>query len=64
MRMATAILTATATITTTATIDYNSCVESNGMITAIIYLLFIFDENVRENLLATKGMGGGRGIVG
>jgi hypothetical protein len=26
--------------------------------------LFIFDENARENLWATKGMGGGRGIVG
>ncbi len=27
-------------------------------------LLFIFNENARENLLATKRMGGGKGLVG
>jgi hypothetical protein len=58
------MLTTTATVTTMATIDYCLLLESNGMIAVIIYFLFIFNENAREIFLATKVMGGGRGIVG
>ncbi len=34
------------------------------MIAAILYFLFIFNENARKNLLAMKVMGGGREKVG
>jgi hypothetical protein len=34
------------------------------MIVAIIYFLFTFNENARENLLATKVIRGGRAKVG
>jgi hypothetical protein len=64
MAMTMAMLTTTATVTTTATIDYCLHLESNGMIAAILYFLFIFNENARTNLLAMKVMGGGRGKVG
>ncbi len=64
MAMAMAMLTTTATVTTMATIHYCLLLESHGMIAAIIYFLFIFDEFKRENLWAMKGKGGGRGIVG
>jgi hypothetical protein len=63
MAMTMAVLTRTATVTMTATIEYHLLLESNGMIAVIIYFLFIFNENTRENLLATKVMGGGRGTV-
>ncbi len=33
------------------------------MIVAIIYFYYIFNDNARENLLATKVMGGGRAKV-
>jgi hypothetical protein len=65
MAMAMAMLTMTATVMMMATIDYCSLLESDGMIAAILYIfLFIFYENARHNFWATKGMGGGRGIVG
>jgi hypothetical protein len=38
--------------------------ENNGMIAVIIYFLIIFNDNARENLLATKIIGGGRAKVG
>ncbi len=46
------------------TINYHLLLESNRIIVVVIYFLFIFNENARENLWATKGMGGGRVIVG
>jgi hypothetical protein len=63
MVMTIAMLTMTAMVTMTATVDYHSLKESNWMILAISYSLFIFNENVRKNLLTTKVMGGGRGKV-
>jgi hypothetical protein len=60
MVMTMAMLTMTATVMTMAMIDYCLLLESNGMIAAILCFLFIFNENVRKNLLATKVMGGGR----
>ncbi len=57
-------LTTIATVMTTATIDYCLHLQSNGMIAAILYFLFTFNENATKNLLATKVMGGGRGKVG
>ncbi len=62
--MTVAILMMTATVRMMMMIDYCSLLESNGMIAAIICFLFIFNDNARENLLATKVMGGGRGKVG
>ncbi len=59
-----AMLTMTVTITMMTTIDYHLLLESDGMIAAILYFLFIFNENARKNSLATKVMGGGRGNVG
>jgi hypothetical protein len=47
MAMTMAMLTMTATVTTTAMIDYCLLPKSNGMIVAIIYFLFIFNENAR-----------------
>jgi hypothetical protein len=64
MAMTMAILTMTAMVATAATIDYCLLLESNGMIAAIIYFLFILNENARENLLAAKKMSEGRGVVG
>jgi hypothetical protein len=64
MAMIMAMLTTTATVMTTAMIDYCSFLEINGMIAVIINFLFIFNENARENQLATKVLGGGRGKVG
>jgi hypothetical protein len=55
-----AMLTMTLTVTTMGMIDYCPLLESNGMIVAIIHNFFLFNENARENLLATKVMGGGR----
>ncbi len=52
---------ATATI---AMIDCCLFYDSDGTIAAIIFFLFIFDENAPENLWATKGIGGERGIWG
>jgi hypothetical protein len=62
MAMTIAMLTMTAMVATTAIIDSCLLLESNGIIGAIIYFLFIFND-ARENLLATKVMGGGRGKV-
>ncbi len=59
-----AMLTMTATVTTMGKIDYCLLLKSNGMIAAILYFLFIFNENARKNLLVAKAMGGGRGMVG
>jgi hypothetical protein len=53
----------TAMATMIATIDYCLLVKNDGMIVAILYF-FMFNENGRKNLLATKVMGGGRGKVG
>jgi hypothetical protein len=64
MAMTMAMLAMTAMVMTTAMIGYCSLLESNRMIAAIIYFLFIFNENTRFNLLATKVMGGGRRKVG
>jgi hypothetical protein len=64
MLMTLAMLAMTATVTTTAMIDYCLLLESGGMIAAIMYFLFIFNENAREKLLAMKVMGGGRRKVG
>jgi hypothetical protein len=47
MGMAMAMLTTTAMEMTTATIDDHLLLESNRMIAAIIYFLFIFNENTR-----------------
>ncbi len=47
MAMTMAVLTMTATVTTLAMIDYHLLLESDGMIAAIVYFLFIFDENAR-----------------
>ncbi len=63
MAMTMAMLTTTAMVMKSATNDYCLLLESNGMIAAIIYFLLRFNENARENLLVTKVMGGGRGIV-
>ncbi len=59
-----AMLTMTAAVIMMAMIDYCLLLESNEMIAAILYFLFIFNENARNNLLATRVMGGGRGKVG
>ncbi len=64
MAMAMAMLTMTAMVTTMAMIVYRLLLESNGMIAAILYFLFIFNERARKDLLATKVMGGGRGKEG
>jgi hypothetical protein len=64
MAMTMAMLTMPATVTTTTMIDYWLLLESNGVIAVIIYFLFIFNDNARENLLATKVIGGGRAKVG
>ncbi len=65
MAMTMAILMMTAMVTMTATINYPLLLEINGMVVAIIFFHFIFNENARKtNLLATKVLGGGRGIVG
>jgi hypothetical protein len=53
-----------ATVMMMAMIDYHLLLESNEMIAAILYFLFIFNENARKNLLATKVLGGRRGKVG
>ena len=62
--MTIAMLMMTAMVMTMATIEYHLLLESNGMIVAILYFLFIFNGNARKKLLATKIMGGGRGKVG
>jgi hypothetical protein len=49
---------------TTAMIDRHSFHDSNGTIAAIIYILFIFNENATETLWAMNKVGGERGIVG
>jgi hypothetical protein len=59
-----AMLTMTAMVTMMTMINYWLLLESNGMIATIVYFLFIFSDNARENLLATKVMGGGRAKVG
>jgi hypothetical protein len=64
MAMAMAMLMMTPMVTTRAMIDYCLLLESDGMIAAILYFLFIFNENARKNLLATKVMEGGREKVG
>ncbi len=64
MAMTMAMLTMTAMAMTTATIDYRLLLESNGMIAAILYFLFVFNGKAIKNLLLTKVMGGGRGKVG
>ncbi len=64
MAMTMAMLTMTATVTMTTMIDYCLLLENDGMIAAMIYFLLKFNDNARENLLATKVMGGGRGKVG
>jgi hypothetical protein len=51
-------------VTTMKMIDYCLLLESDRRIAAIIYFLFIFNDNARENLLARKVIGGGRGKVG
>ncbi len=43
MAMTIAMLTRTATVMTMAMIDYPSLLESDGMIAAIIYFLFIHE---------------------
>jgi hypothetical protein len=64
MAMTMAMLTITAMVMAMVMIDYCLLLESDGMIAAIIYFLFIFNDSARDNLLATKVMGGGRGKVG
>ncbi len=63
MVMAMAMQTMTAMATMMGMINYCLLHESNGMITVLYILLFLFDENARENLWAIKGMGGGRRLV-
>jgi hypothetical protein len=48
MVMTMAMLTMTATVTSMMMIDYCLLLENNGMIAAIIYFLFIFNDNARE----------------
>jgi hypothetical protein len=62
--MTMAMLTMTAMVTTTTMIDYCLLLECDGMIAAIIYIFFTFNDNAREILLVTKVMGRGRGKVG
>ncbi len=51
--------------TTIAMINHCLSYDSNGTIAAIMYIfLFIFDENVQENLWATKRIGGEKGTGG
>ncbi len=64
MAMTIAMLTMTETVTMMAMIDYCLLLESNRMKAAILYFLFIFNENAKKNLLATKVMGGGRRKLG
>jgi hypothetical protein len=64
MAMTMAMLTTTATVIMMAMIDYCLLLKSNGMIAVVIYFLFIFNENAREDSLAMKVMKGGWGIVG
>ena len=63
MAMTMAMLTATATVTILATIDYHLLLENDGMIVAILYFLFVFNDNARENMLGTKLIGGIRAKV-
>jgi hypothetical protein len=61
------MVTVTAMATTRiAMIDCHSFYDSNGTIAAIIFFIFpfIFNENSPEDLWATKGIGGERGIWG
>jgi hypothetical protein len=48
MAMTMAMLMMTATVTTPAMIDHHSLLESNGIIAATLYFLFIFNENARR----------------
>ncbi len=50
--------------TTTAMIDCHLFHDSDGTKAVIIYFSFFFNENAMENLWATKGIGGERGIWG
>jgi hypothetical protein len=54
------MLMTTAMVMMTEMIYYHLILESDRVIVAILYFLFIFNKNVRKNLLATKVMGGGR----
>jgi hypothetical protein len=47
MAMIMAMLRTTAMVMTMAMIDYHLLLESDGMIVAIIFIFFTFDENVR-----------------
>ena len=61
--MTMAMLTVSATVIMMATIDYCSLFESNGMIVATLYFLFIFNE-CKEEFVGGKGNGRREGKSG
>jgi hypothetical protein len=64
MAMTMAMLTMTVTVMTTVMIDYCLLLESNGIIAAVTYFLFIFNDNAKGEFVVDEANGRREGKSG